>query len=123
MTKVLGAQEVGRGLGQNVWLQGTKWVTGLTMATPLGGAIELSPVASFHSTHPDACPDASPGSQDSPSKGSTKTDRQPWPPTEISFHAVVLFFQKLTIDAYMGPFTPPLTLSKPRPGTPHPVED
>lgn len=34
MTKVLGAQEVGRGLGQNVWLQGTKWVTGLTMATP-----------------------------------------------------------------------------------------
>lgn len=67
--------------------------------------------------------DVSPGIQDSPSKGSTKTDRQPWPPAEISFHAVVLFFQKLTIDAYMGPFTPPLTLSKPRPGTPHPVED
>lgn len=51
--------------------------------------------------------DISPGIQDSPSKGSTKTDRQPWPPAEISFHAVVLFLQKLTIDAYMGPFTPP----------------
>ena len=55
MTKVLGAQEVGRGLGQKIWLQGTKWVTGLTMVTWLGGAIELSPVASFYSAHPDAC--------------------------------------------------------------------
>ena len=33
--------------------------------------------------------DVSPGVPDSPSKGSTKTDKQPWPLTQISFHTVV----------------------------------
>lgn len=114
VTKVLEAQEV-----EEAWdrMSGCRAQSGsLASPWPPSWVVHRALTCGFfHSTHPGCLPLMYPGIQDSPSKGSTKTDRQPWPPAEISFHAVVLFFQKFTIDAYMGPFTPPLTLSKPSP--------